>query len=109
MCGIWALITYKQEGQDALADIEKYVTQLDSRGPEMMRIKQYELVGQGCRSDRRDVVVTLGFTRLAINGLHEGGMQPFEWTAPDGSRYAWICNGEIYNWRALAEEFGLEG
>lgn len=108
MCGIWALITYKQEGIDTLADIEKYVAKLDGRGPEMMRIKQYDLVGSGCRSDRCDVTVTLGFTRLAINGLHEGGMQPFEWTAEDGSRYAWICNGEIYNWREIAAEFGFK-
>ena len=48
--------------------------------------------------------ITMGFTRLAINGLHEGGMQPF------GKRnLVWMCNGEIYNWRQLAIEHGLVG
>jgi asparagine synthase (glutamine-hydrolysing) len=47
--------------------------------------------------------VTLGFTRLAINGLNHGGMQPMQ---KDG--ISWICNGEIYNWRNLAAEYGIE-
>jgi asparagine synthase (glutamine-hydrolysing) len=50
----------------------------------------------------------LGFTRLAINGLNGDGMQPFKWRARDGSVYHWICNGEIYNWRALADKYGIK-
>lgn len=45
---------------------------------------------------------TLGFTRLAINGLNSGGMQPME--RPD---LKWVCNGEIYNWQELANRHGL--
>jgi asparagine synthase (glutamine-hydrolysing) len=46
--------------------------------------------------------ITLGFTRLAINGLSEAGMQPFGWR-----NTTWMCNGEIYNWRELAIQHGL--
>lgn len=46
--------------------------------------------------------ITMGFTRLAINGCTEAGMQPF------GKReLVWMCNGEIYNWRQLAADHGF--
>lgn len=45
---------------------------------------------------------TLGFTRLAINGLNSAGMQPME--RPD---VKWVCNGEIYNWLELTIRHGL--
>lgn len=46
--------------------------------------------------------VTLGFTRLAINGVNPLGMQPFQ---KDG--LTWMCNGEIYNHRDLAYGHGI--
>ncbi len=47
--------------------------------------------------------ITLGFTRLAINGLTEAGMQPF------GHKHlTWMCNGEIYNWKDLAVRHGIQ-
>ena len=46
---------------------------------------------------------TLGFTRLAINGLTESGNQPMK--GNDGLH--WICNGEIYNWAQLSKRHGL--
>lgn len=57
-----------------------------SRGPDMSRIID---TGKGM----------LGFHRLAIMGLDESGMQPFEL---DGS-YA-VCNGEIYGFEKLKSE-----
>ena len=42
--------------------------------------------------------ITFGFTRLAINGLTEAGMQPFHLY-----NTTWMCNGEIYNWKDLAK------
>ena len=57
-----------------------------SRGPDMSRIID---TGKGI----------LGFHRLAIMGLDESGMQPFEL---DGS-YA-VCNGEIYGFEKLKSE-----
>ncbi len=62
-----------------------------SRGPDMSRIAD---VGKG----------TLAFHRLAIMGLHEEGMQPFQ----RGKSYV-VCNGEIYGFRALKEQLIGEG
>jgi len=95
MCGIWA---YFGSGSGTL-NAEQWAAcerAVGRRGPEAARTEKV-LGGGGI----------LGFTRLAINGLNPAGMQPFHWTAPDGTRYSWICNGEIYNWRALADEYGI--
>ena len=86
MCGIWFNLGLLMP----CFDPKTWVSTLNARGPEDMRI--ISLSGD----------ITMGFTRLAINGLHEGGMQPF------GKRnLAWMCNGEIYNSRQLAAEHGL--
>jgi asparagine synthase (glutamine-hydrolysing) len=45
---------------------------------------------------------TLGFTRLAINGLTVAGMQPMR-----RGNLTWVCTGEIYNWKEWAREYGL--
>ena len=84
MCGIWASI-----GVASDKDLLHGLKQLKARGPE--------------GTSFRDVSgSTLGFTRLAINGLSHAGMQPMQHGGT-----TWICNGEIYNWRALAAEYGL--
>ncbi|MBO4375308.1 MAG: asparagine synthase B [Lachnospiraceae bacterium] len=61
-----------------------------SRGPDMQRIKRYG-----------DAV--LGFERLAIMGLTEEGMQPFEL-----NDNAIVCNGEIYGFRKIKKELEKE-
>ena len=89
MCGIWFSI-----GGAIGSNPSAWVNALKGRGPEGTRV-----IGSiGGMS-------IMGFTRLAINGLNEEGMQPME-SAEDGIR--WICNGEIYNWRELATEYGIE-
>lgn len=86
MCGIWASIGVAATDQALLHGLKH----LKARGPE--------------ESSFRDVSgATLGFTRLAINGLNHEGMQPMQ-----KAGISWICNGEIYNWRALAGEYRLE-
>ena len=62
-----------------------------SRGPDDTRIVD---TGNGY----------LGFNRLAIMGLTDAGMQPFEL---DGSYV--VCNGEIYGFRPLREKLAKEG
>ena len=52
---------------------------LEARGPEGTRF--VDVSG-----------ATMAFTRLAINGLNDLGMQPFM-----TQKYIWMCNGEIYN------------
>jgi asparagine synthase (glutamine-hydrolysing) len=93
MCGIWAYF-----GNTGLTETQKGTATeaVEQRGPEGGRVEDV-LGGSG----------VLGFTRLAINGLNSAGMQPFHWTAEDGTRYSWICNGEIYNWKDLAGNYGI--
>ena len=82
MCGILAVL-YSSVNRYSEPKLKKAVSHLVARGPEGTSIKHFD-------------EATLAFTRLAINGLHEGGMQPFE-----KSYATWICNGEIYNAKAL--------
>jgi len=86
MCGILAVLGEK------LHDVKtkNLLKQLAGRGPEGGRI----LEGSNFQ---------LGFTRLAINGLQASGMQPMQ----DGN-LAWICNGEIYNYKDLAHAYGIK-
>ncbi|MHB1314778.1 MAG: asparagine synthase B [Christensenellales bacterium] len=58
-----------------------------SRGPDMTRLIKLPNGG------------TMGFHRLAIMGLNEAGMQPFEL---DGDYV--VCNGELYGFRKLKKE-----
>lgn len=44
-----------------------------------------------------------GFHRLAINGLSSAGNQPLKL-----KKCTLVCNGEIYNYKQLIEEFGLQ-
>ncbi len=83
MCGIW----FNLGGLLACHTAKTWVKTLSPRGPEAMRI--ISLSGD----------ITMGFTRLAINGCNENGMQPFQ-----KNGIAWMCNGEIYNWRSIAAE-----
>jgi len=85
MCGIWLSI-----GPPPSMDlVNTSLEALKARGPEGSA--HMELYG-----------TTLGFTRLAINGLSAAGMQPMS------RGVHWVCNGEIYNWRALAAEYGID-
>ena len=86
MCGIWALLGLKDP-----KDPRPWVKQLEARGPEGTRIK--DISGN----------VTFGFTRLAINGLTDAGMQPYQ-----KGNLSWICNGEIYNSKELEKNLGIE-
>jgi asparagine synthase (glutamine-hydrolysing) len=86
MCGIWALLGL------APANVDRLVEKLKPRGPEYTQIL-----------DLMTIPVILGFTRLAINGLTPAGNQPFQ----NGSSYT-ICNGEIYNYKELAQRHNIQ-
>ena len=86
MCSIMGI-----EGYDV--DIDTFKQGFDatvSRGPDMSKIIDVE-------------GGYLAFHRLAIMGLHEEGMQPFELHG----RYV-VCNGEIYGFRPIKEELKKE-
>lgn len=83
MCGIVACFGEK-------IDIQKCTSKLIARGPEGTRIIEND-------------DYQLGFTRLAINGLSEDGMQPME-----NESNIWMCNGEIYNADLLASNQNIK-
>lgn len=81
MCGIWFYF-----GKfPVFIDESLWIKALSPRGPECLKLQKLN-----CG--------TMGFTRLAINGLNDSGMQPF--SNPSKTLH-WVCNGEIYNWRSL--------
>lgn len=85
MCGIWGFL-----GQNEGYSLKPCVDSLSPRGPEYTAI--------------RDITrnLTLGFTRLAINGLTPAGHQPLE----HGGVHV-VCNGEIYNYKSLASRWNI--
>lgn len=97
MCGIWFCL-----GDICTANIKHYVNKVKARGPEESRIISVGHVG------------TMGFNRLAINGLNPDGMQPFEYDPTSfPGHYAlkaihYMCNGEIYNWKELATTYDIK-
>lgn len=89
MCGVWA--AFLQGGAKLnKATAEHLLNAITARGPEAKRLEELP-------------VGWLGFTRLAINGLSDAGMQPFR-----RESIRWVVNGEIYNWRELVAEYGLD-
>jgi asparagine synthase (glutamine-hydrolysing) len=86
MCGIWAVLG-PLAAQPA---IRAYLDALKARGPEYAALTT-DISG-----------MLLGFTRLAINGLTPAGHQPFT----DGGLHT-VCNGEIYNYKELAQRHTL--
>jgi asparagine synthase (glutamine-hydrolysing) len=91
MCGI--LFWLRGDSSRSMC-VEKGLRELRARGPEGSRI--LDVSG-----------ATFGFTRLAINGLNESGMQPFHAGDASGS-LVWMCNGEIYNMHNLETRLGYE-
>lgn len=85
MCGIYSVLNYNIH-HNYFNDFMK----IKHRGPDSSTFKLI--------NDK----IILGFHRLAINGLGEYGDQPFH---QDGVYL--ICNGEIYNHKALYEEHNL--
>lgn len=75
----------------SMRDFQNNFAKTTSRGPDMSRVLQ---VGDGI----------LGFQRLAIMGLTEAGMQPFELN----KNYV-VCNGELYGFRKEKERLIAQG
>lgn len=93
MCGILARLRTKAflvNNPKAEKTFDQQLKKLTARGPE------------GSNQVQLNENITLGFTRLAINGLTNAGMQPFS-----KGPITWICNGEIYNSRDLEKDLGL--
>lgn len=92
MCGIFyyeAIGLGKRISTTLLHALQQNFAKMCHRGPDNSR---FVVAGQRC----------MGFHRLAINGLTPAGDQPFDLLGCE-----LVCNGEIYNHRALIEKHGL--
>ena len=88
MCGIFALLNASYEN-NSLESEKKMIEQFEKgkrRGPDNSTLQSHYLQ------------LTLGFHRLAINGLNEASNQPLVF-----ENIVLICNGEIYNYKKLYE------
>ena len=93
MCGIAGYLDRSQAGPEHAAAVREMMDALAHRGPD----------AEGCRSDGP---VVLGHRRLAIIDLRPEGNQPMQ--NEDGT-LALVCNGEIYNFRALRIQLENKG
>lgn len=84
MCGIFGLLNNNASVPIARHVVDESFYATKQRGPEYSALIEY------------DGKTTLGFHRLAINGLDSGSHQPFN---IDGVKL--VCNGEIYNYKEL--------
>src|SRR5258706_899579 len=91
MCGIAGILRFHPPGNDREV-VQSMLGPLQMRGPD----------GEGLEQDGE---VTLGHRRLAVLDLSDAARQPMR-TA--GGRFLIVYNGEIYNFRELTRQLGLE-
>lgn len=86
MCGIFAILNYELISNSLIkSEFEKG----KNRGPEFSKLDYY-------------FKMTLGFHRLAINGLNAKSNQPIIF-----NDIILICNGEIYNYKELLHSLNI--
>jgi len=91
MCGIFALLNVYKNNLIFNSYVEKEFEKGKKRGPEFSKL------------DDSYIKMTLGFHRLAINGLNDESNQPL--VIDD---IVLICNGEIYNYKTLYNYMGVQ-
>jgi asparagine synthase (glutamine-hydrolysing) len=87
MCGIFALLNSDKTPNNV---IENEFMKGKNRGPEFSKLENY-------------MKMTIGFHRLAINGLNDESNQPLVF-----NNIILICNGEIYNYKELYKYMNVE-
>jgi len=90
MCGIFTYLGKEQTLESLKEDAHK----IKYRGPENTHVSEL---------NRNGVFV---FHRLAIMGVSETGDQPMQ--HPHDPSLTLVCNGEIYNYKQLAEKYGFQ-
>ena len=87
MCGIFSILNADKSVSKDTLDESFFMSK--SRGPEFSILEEYN-----------DIDTMFGFHRLAINGLNKQSNQPIK-----TKECILICNGEIYNYTNLYENF----
>ena len=94
MCGIFALLNNADDCKNNIFKKEIVMQAFDKgikRGPEYSELRQV------------DFNTSLGFHRLAINGLDQLSSQPMQI-----DNIILICNGEIYNYKELYQDIDIK-
>ena len=95
MCGIFLHL-----GEFIERDMRAKFKKTENRGPDSSRIYRSKLFSE---EKNNCCEVIMGFHRLKINDLSNNGMQPMR-----VGNCVMVCNGEIYNFRELADQHDLE-
>ena len=96
MCGIWLFLTKNDLSPITGQAFESFM-KIKHRGPDNSDFKILN-----------DFKTIIGFHRLSINGLNKhSANQPFVYDTDDTLTFV-ICNGEIYNYKELAETYSIE-
>ena len=91
MCGIFAYISKNYKEYNIIIS---EANKCNHRGPDNTKIEM---------NTYKNYSLTFVFHRLAINGLNPSGNQPMTI-----NNITIICNGEIYNYRELANQYGID-
>ena len=94
MCGIWAYIAKANQSIPSKINYSTY--------SDIPRIRGPDTTNEICNESYH-----LVFHRLAINDLSDDGNQPFVFTDSLNYTYYILCNGEIYNYKRLIEQFNI--
>ena len=95
MCGIFTFLS--NDNEINYKDIKKNAMKMVHRGPDST--KEFTLIND-------NITIFFFFFRLSINGLSEKGNQPMSLSAHP--EITLLCNGEIYNFKELAEKHGFK-
>ena len=99
MCGILCLIRYNTPIDLTMA--HECLEKLTHRGPDKGNYVHFKVAGLGLNKDKCEVY--MGFRRLSIMDTSDAGLQPF---SLNEDRV--ICNGEIYDYKALASKYEID-
>lgn len=105
MCGFLVFISGLKDAVQRAATAGEAIKH---RGPDSTHILTVPyVVGAEGAEGAEGETITFVFHRLAINGLDSGSDQPFRFMTAEGQEIILVCNGEIYNYRELAQKHGL--
>jgi asparagine synthase (glutamine-hydrolysing) len=122
MCGIFAYVKKDKLSQDDILVLISEFSKISHRGPDNCNwvirpesntvldsesyIKNFSNININDKSTKmlkNQLNVFMGFHRLSINDISEKGNQPFYL-----NDITMICNGEIYNYKELRDEYDIE-
>ena len=101
MCGIFCYLLSKEKPNNLTTVLTKSFQKISRRGPDCQRMEATTILDPTNQKTRCDL--TIGFHRLAIMDPSPSGHQPMR-----KHGFILVCNGEIYNYRKLVEQYKFQ-